>query len=92
MCPQFKSGSSHSHFQPAVRRVFCILRAHRSIESEESHGIEVVISRQNVEVALKRFIFRGAGKNALVGVLCCVAYLGYDFSAGGVVDPGAATL
>ena len=54
------------------------------MESEESHEFEVVISRQDVDVALKRFIFRGAGKSALVGVLCCVAYLAYDFSAGGV--------
>tara|TARA_R110000850_G_scaffold25755_16_gene74001 strand:- start:815 stop:1324 length:510 start_codon:yes stop_codon:yes gene_type:complete len=45
------------------------------------YEFDVTVSERDAEVALRRFIFRGAGWGTLVAAVCCIGYVVYDFSA-----------
>ena len=56
------------------------------------HTFEVRVSQRDADIALRRFIFRGAGWGTLVASALCLAFVLYDISDGGIGRLGVAIL
>jgi len=56
------------------------------------HTFNITVSQHDADLALRRFIFRGAGWSTLVAAILCIAYVTYDALNGGIGHLGVAIL